>query len=236
MKRIHQYRNLIRIGVMLLSILLICLGYWGKNEQHKIDLQNQREETKVMKAKSKYQQAYKKAQREQNMRYLIKKAKGNNDQSDNANQLLLSQQLSSVANNAFSVICTYQDLASWRARNSEVLAYVTPDVVKNNKGFFNSGKDQFGQDAVSNLNVTSWFVDSTVYANAADVKNHQITGLAVVKFASQNRDYTPGEITFLAHVTMDTKQQKLTEMTVLGWLDNKPLRNGDYHNVLNNPQ
>lgn len=201
-------------SIIIGACVAFCMGaltIYNTHKQNQINANTLKIEKKIANAKNKKQETLIKKQTE-----IFKKAKKstNRNEVNAADQVTGTNELKAVATKFFSVVTTYSTQKQWDSRKSKIQNLVTPDVIKNNKGLFNSGLDSTGHSIIEALKLESMFRDAKFETT---VKNeNMITGIAHITYESNKGSEASGYRTQDYLVKYDTSAKKITAITDLG--------------------
>lgn len=201
-------------SIIIGACIAFCMGaltIYNTHKQNQINANTLKLEKKIADTKNKKQEALLKKQAE-----IFKKAKKstNSNEVNAADQVTGTNELKAAATKFFSVVTTYRTQKQWDSRQSKIQNLVTPDVIKNNKGLFNSGLDSTGGSIIEALKLESMFRDAKFETT---VKNeNKITGIAHITYESNKGSEASGYRTQDYLVKYDTSAKKITSITDLG--------------------
>ena len=159
---------------IILIVSLIITGFF-RYEQRKINQTEVSYEQKLTKEQRKLATV-----KEVTHEELLKEAKkGDSIQKETANQIEISQTVSSKATQLFRVLLTFENSDQYNRRAKVVKDLVTPDVLKD-KNLFGSDKDVTGNSFIDTLKLKSQFENAEIYNSI--VENNEVRIIAQVTY------------------------------------------------------
>lgn len=198
---------------LALTVIVVSLGLIGRNVMARQKIAN--ETVKAEKQLRHHQKQLKHKQQVADQRYLETVAKGNDQKSRRAQQLIAAGEAQANSQQFFKILTTYDSQKTWLNRQTKASALASDGVFKN-KALFNDGKDNDGHSVIDTLKVTSNYVDSEYTAGI--VNGNTIDGNVEVRYRAQTGSNSATTVTDLYAVRYDLQQHKLTQVQRLGVL------------------
>ena len=148
---------------------------------------------------------------------MLKEAKKRDSiQKETANQIEISQTVSSKATQLFRVLLTFENSDQYNRRAKVVKDLVTPDVLKD-KNLFGSDKDVTGNSFIDTLKLKSQFENAEIYNSI--VENNEVRIIAQVTYSSSKGDNQAGTKQDIYEMSYNTQSNKFTQVKKIGSLD-----------------
>ena len=196
---------------IILIVSLIITGFF-RYEQRKINQTEVSYEQKLTKEQRKLATV-----KEVTHEELLKEAKkGDSIQKETANQIEISQTVSSKATQLFRVLLTFENSDQYNRRAKVVKDLVTPDVLKD-KNLSGSDKDVTGNSFIDTLKLKSQFENAEIYNSI--VENNEVRIIAQVTYSSSKGDNQAGTKQDIYEMSYNTQSNKFTQVKKIGSLD-----------------